>query len=149
MGRLTYKNPDGTWGLNNGYDIKKVPRELYGALCKLKDYEETGLDPDKAEELDGMYLENCWEINELKKQVEELQLAAGQWIPCGERFPETADYILVSFENFDLIDIGRYEEDEEGGAFYPGDAKESYASLGLFVNAWQPVLKPYREEVMK
>lgn len=78
MGRLTYKNQDGTWGLNNGYDIKKVPKELYGALCKLKDYEETGLEPDKAAEFDSMYLEKCKEINELKKQVATLQEAAGK-----------------------------------------------------------------------
>ncbi|MCM1468098.1 MAG: hypothetical protein NC086_08115 [Alistipes sp.] len=42
MGRLTWKKPDGTWGLNN-MDIREVPGELYGAVCKLKDYEETVL----------------------------------------------------------------------------------------------------------
>lgn len=78
MGRLTYKNQDGTWGLNNAYDIKKVPKELYGALCKLKDYEETGLEPDKAAEFDSMYLEKCKEINELKKQVATIQEEAGK-----------------------------------------------------------------------
>lgn len=47
MQRLTYKNPDGTWGMNNGYDMSKVPNELYGALWKLKDYEETGVSPEE------------------------------------------------------------------------------------------------------
>ena len=41
MGRLTWKKENGEWGLH-GYDIKKVPTELYGTLCKLKDYEELG-----------------------------------------------------------------------------------------------------------
>ncbi len=41
MERLTWKKENGEWGLH-GYDIKKVPTELYGALCKLKDYEEIG-----------------------------------------------------------------------------------------------------------
>ena len=70
----------------------------------------------------------------------------GNWIPISERLPEDESYILVSFENFTLPDIARYEEDEEGGAFYPGDEEESYSSYGLFVNAWMPLPKPYREE---
>lgn len=55
MSRLTYKNPDGTWGMNNGYDMHKVPSELYGALWKLKDYEETGLDPERVEEINDFF----------------------------------------------------------------------------------------------
>ena len=70
----------------------------------------------------------------------------GQWIPVSERLPEDDKYILVSFENFTLPDIGRYEVDEDGnGAFYPGDDDKGYASYGLFVNAWMPLPEPYRE----
>lgn len=69
-----------------------------------------------------------------------------KWIPVTERLPKTGEYILLSFENFTLADIGRYESDEDGsGAFYPGDEDESYLSCGLFVNAWMPLPKPYRE----
>lgn len=43
------------------------------------------------------------------------------WIPIEESAPETEEYIMVSFENFTLPDIARYETDEQGnGAFYPG-----------------------------
>lgn len=77
MGRLIYKNPNGTWGLINGYDIKKVPKELYGALCKLKEYEETGLDPNKVAELNELYLAKCQEVNELKK-VDLSELPVGK-----------------------------------------------------------------------
>ncbi len=45
-----------------------------------------------------------------------------------------------------LPDIGRYDEDEEGGNFYPGDDTRSYLSFGLFVNAWMSLPKPFREE---
>lgn len=55
MARLTYKNPDGTFGLNNGYDMQKVPTELYGAIWKLKDYEETGLDPERVAEVSDFF----------------------------------------------------------------------------------------------
>ena len=67
------------------------------------------------------------------------------WIPVEQRLPETDEYILVSFDNFSVPDIGRYEADEDGGgAFYPGDEDQSYDQYELFVNAWQPLPKPYR-----
>lgn len=36
------------------------------------------------------------------------------WIPVDEQIPNTDKYILVSFENFTIPDIGRYETDEDG-----------------------------------
>lgn len=68
-----------------------------------------------------------------------------KWIPCNERFPEDESYILVSFENSTMPDIARYEENDEGGTFYPGDDEKSYSSYGFFVNAWMPLPKPYKE----
>lgn len=69
------------------------------------------------------------------------------WIPIEESAPETEKYIMVSFENFTLPDIARYETDEQGnGAFYPGDEDKPYIGYGLVVNAWMPLPKPYREE---
>ena len=68
-----------------------------------------------------------------------------RWIPVEERLPENDKYILLSFENYSLPDIGRYECDTEGGAFYPGDDDQSYVSFGLFVNAWMPLPEVYRE----
>ncbi len=46
MKRLTIVNDDGSWGIK-GYDIKKAPPELYGLLCKLKEYEDTGFSPEE------------------------------------------------------------------------------------------------------
>lgn len=68
------------------------------------------------------------------------------WIPCSEQIPNTDKYILVSFENSTIPDIGRYEADKDGnGAFYPGDDEKSYVEYDLFVNAWMPLPEPYRE----
>jgi hypothetical protein len=79
------------------------------------------------------------------KMIEE-QPKISEWIPIAEKLPEPGEYILLSFENFTMADIGRYEKDEDGsGAFYPGDEDESYASIGLFVNAWMPLPEPYKE----
>lgn len=71
------------------------------------------------------------------------------WIPVEERLPEDDRYILLSFENFSLPLVGRYEENEKGGAFYIGDCDEedTCASNDLFVNAWQPLPEPYRSKV--
>ena len=76
-----------------------------------------------------------------------------EWIPVDERLPEivtedgSSDYILLSFDNYNLPAIGRYEEDEDGdGNFFEGDDDRSCLSYGLIVNAWMPMLKPYREE---
>ena len=32
-----------------------------------------------------------------------------QWIPCEERLPDNNDYIMLSFENYSLPEIGRYD----------------------------------------
>lgn len=77
----------------------------------------------------------------LKKDVN----VESNWIPCEERYPDTEDYILLSFSNFSIPVIGRWEEDEEGGAFYIGD-DESCVSQGMIVNAWQQLPKAYRPE---
>lgn len=85
-------------------------------------------------------------VNSLLDDLEEDEKENG-WIPVAERLPETDDYILVSFSNYTLSDIGRYEADKDGGGtFFQGDEERSYVSFGLFVNAWMPLPKPYEED---
>ena len=67
------------------------------------------------------------------------------WIPVTEKLPNTDEYLLLSFENWSIPAIGRYEEDDEGGAFYIGD-DSTCSSFGLFVNAWMPLPEPYKPE---
>ena len=69
------------------------------------------------------------------------------WIPVDERLPDTKDYILLSFSNFTIPVVGRYETEKDGsGAFYVGDEVETCLSQDLFVNAWQQLPEPYKEE---
>lgn len=72
----------------------------------------------------------------------------GGWIPVEdiEHTPENESYVLVSFSNCDIPDIARYEENEEGGTYYPGDDKEPYSKYGIFVNAWMPLPERYKGE---
>lgn len=109
----------------------------------------------KCQEENTIILSNRWissmccaeEHEQLAEWLEELKRLRekSKWIPCSERLPEDESYILVSFENSTMPDIARYEENDEGGTFYPGDDEKSYSSYGFFINAWMPLPKPYRE----
>lgn len=79
-------------------------------------------------------------FNELRKEYN------GGWIPCSERFPDNESYILLSFDNFSVPCVGRYKQDESGGAFYIGDDDETCISQELYVNAWQPLPEPFTEK---
>ncbi len=83
---------------------------------------------------------------DIQKIIEELD--ANPWNPISESLPTDNKYILLSFENFSVPCIGRYEEDKDGnGCFYVGDEDESLVSQGMFVNAWMDLPKSYREEI--
>lgn len=76
-----------------------------------------------------------------------VELEGSRWIPVDEKQPENDTYVLVSFENIsNTPDIARYEEDEYGGAFYPGDEGDSYATLGMIVNAWKLLPVTYKND---
>ena len=83
----------------------------------------------------------------LDKAIEIINQTAAEynngWIPCSEP-PKTSDYILLSFSNFSVPMVGRYEENEDGGAYYIGDEDKSCVSQDIFVNAWQPLPQPYQ-----
>lgn len=90
--------------------------------------------------------ERCSEC-EKDYRIKELETALKEkWIPVEERLPEDDRYILLSFSNFSLPAVGRYESDERGGAFYLGDCDEEDTCVAndLFVNAWMPLPEPYR-----
>ena len=88
------------------------------------------------------------EANEFKAEVYKViqqMETVDKWIPIDERLPEPDKYVLLSFANFTLAEIGRYEVDDDGcGAFYVGDDDSSCSSYGLFVNAWMPLPKPWK-----
>ena len=152
MKRLTEKDELGNWclkgvrweQLRTGQVItKEVSERLYGALCKLRDYEDTGFSPDDVIRL------NDFTQNEAVKLVQKLNAEEKKhrWIPVEERLPELGEYVLISFSNFSVPAIGRYDEDEEGGAWFIGDETESLVSQDMFVNAWMSLPEPYRAEV--
>lgn len=72
MNRITFKNSDGTWGVN-GINIKQIPEVLYWAACKLRDYENTKLEPSQIEEMDRLYQEKCEEVARLRRENKKLE----------------------------------------------------------------------------
>lgn len=94
MNRLTQKRVN---GIKTGYWSASKRDEL---VARLAEYEDTGLAP---------------------VEVLKLKQNTVQWIPMAKELPESADYVLMSFENFSLPAIGRYEVNDEGdGAWYLG-----------------------------
>lgn len=120
----------------------KVREKLYGALCKLRDYENTGLSPEEVERV------NDFSESQVARLMKELQNEREKyrWIPVTERLPEFGEYVMISFSNFSLPIIGRCDRDEEGIMWFAGDELESLVSHNLFVNAWQPLPEPYKED---
>ena len=81
---------------------------------------------------------------EIQKIIEQLE-KDGCWSPVDEGVPNDGRYVLLSFENFNLPLVGRYEEDEDGGgAFYVGDDDICCGNYELFVNAWMELPKAYK-----
>lgn len=120
MNRLTQKRVN---GIKTGYWSVSKRDEL---VARLAEYEDTGLAP---------------------VEVLKLKQNTVQWIPMAKELPESADYVLMSFENFSLPAIGRYEVNDEGdGAWYLGDDNggDTCCSVGLFVNAWMPLPEAYK-----
>lgn len=86
MGRFTEKNANGNWRLK-GLPWKKtypgtqvITKDesgiLYGALCKLKDYEDTGLTP---EEVERMKEETRWVTDDLPPEDELVLVQVSGW----------------------------------------------------------------------
>lgn len=153
MKRLTEKDDQGNWGLKGlrwqqlyvGQTItKEVQEKLYGALCKLKGYEETGLSPEEAERLnafEGSQIEHL--LLELEKERER-----HRWIPVEERLPEDSDKIVLiqvsgrPCENIELknaIEFASYNKEE-------GWILENYPDWeGAKLVAWQPLPELYEK----
>ena len=128
MERLTHPRSS---GIKTGYWSPNKKDEL---IERLAAYEDTDLTPQ--------------EIYSLKAGT-ILKALKTEWIPVEERLPEDDNYILLSFENFSLPLVGRYEAGSDGGgAFYLGDCDEGDTCLSenLFVNAWMPLPEPYQKE---
>mgnify|MGYP000544419205 CR=1 FL=1 len=110
MGRLTEIDKYGNWGLKRiqwenlliGVPITRETYEaLYGALCKLRDYEDTGLSPA--------------EVEELRRQQD-----SHHWIPVEERLPGEEMLVWVTVKHSSWIsDYGSDFIPKEEWGYHP------------------------------
>jgi hypothetical protein len=99
--------------------------------------------------LSGMLTVNAREAEAVKEAIRILK--ATHWRDAEYEPPEVdedgeSEYILLSFANADFRAIGRYQEDEDGGAYYDGDEEDPLTAIGLIVDGWMPLPKRRREE---
>lgn len=135
--------------------LKRMYRKAYWDVMKMMETDEEGkmMTIDEAikhaKEIAGNSecIECAEEHEQLASWLEELKelREKSKWIPAN-RPPEDDRYILLSFDDFTICQIGRYERDEDGsGTYYPDDDNVSCCSIGIFVNAWMPLPEPYKE----
>lgn len=157
MGRLTETDKCGNWGL------KEIPWEnllvgtpitwdtyaaLYGALFKLKDYEDTGLSPDEVVEINDFEKS---QVSCLLKQLNEEQRNhcwisdyGSDFIPKEEwgYHPESSGTYKGKYEE----GIWWYEDEENEWIRCdeePNEARDLGAVYDT-VTAWQPLPEPYK-----
>ena len=68
------------------------------------------------------------------RDIISTEMLEDEWKSLDE-LPKEDEYILISFANYTLPDIGRMTD----GVFYPGDDDKSYKDFGLVVNGWRPL----------
>lgn len=149
--RLTEKREDGNWKLKDvpwkkikpGEKItKEIWEKIYGALWKLKDYEDTGLSPEKIEDLNDFEKSQA---HKLMKKLEE-EREKHRWILPEDRLPECEDeQVLVQCTGkagdvalSDAFVIATYEEGI-------GWHSMRYPKIVGEVTAWMPLPEPYKE----
>ena len=152
MNRLTEKDDQGNWRLkgirweqlHEGQVITgELWEKLYGALWKLMEYEDTGMNPEEVERLNDFKKTQSYKL--LKKLDDEED--KHRWIPVTERLPEDDAFVLVTVK-------GKYrgiifEDAIEIANYYDGDGweLEAYPELdNPNVTAWQPLPAPYISE---
>lgn len=157
MGRLTEVDESGNWSVKGlpwkktykGQVITNETREIiYGALCKLKDFEEICEDPKQLERIDELFLEKCREVEELKRKAKKRE-----WIPVEQRFPDMheeyiggSDCIMISdfvlATDGDFVIVLQYEKD---GEYFSGWIDDGIKCKRKITH-WMPLPEPYRKD---
>ena len=156
MTRLTVKDAQGNWALKGvrWEDLREgkvITREmwerLYGALWKLMEYEDTGLEPAEVVEVNSFDKTNTSRL--LGKLADERE--RNRWIPVGERLPEEKEWIgynkEISIRYMKRIEIAYMTDIVEYTIGYFDGYKWMDKYYGIIPNvvAWK-IHVPYRPE---
>ena len=145
MNRLTEKDDQGNWHLkgvrweqlHEGQVITgELLEKLYGALWKLMEYEDTGVDPEEVEELLNFEKTDSYRLLE-KLNAEERK---NRWIPVTERLPKDEQEVWVSTKTGSVC-LAMYHE-----SYGICERSVFLLSFGILqvddVTAWQPSNSP-------
>ena len=143
MGRLIECDDQGNWRLKGlqwkdlhvGEALSEHTRQrIYGALCKLKDYEDTDLSPEEVERL------NEWDGSQAVQATVKLQAEKRKhrWTPVSEMLPPEDKIMLVSCKTKKgLKSVNR--------AYYSAGCWHGSGSMSGVV-AWMQLPDPHRPE---
>ena len=134
--RLIEVKKNGEWALNGvqweelcaGRVItEELRQELYGALCKLRDYENTGLSPEEVERVNDFSESQAMRL--LKKLRGEQEKY--RWIPVTERLPKKSRWVMVVVKRHHWISgFGDEIFPDEEKIDYP---EHIYCTLGRYL----------------
>lgn len=85
------------------------------------------------------WLEIALEMNDELQDWRSGKLGYGdyKWILIDDKLPDNDSYILLSFSNYSVPIVGRYESYEDGsGNFFAGDEDIPLIKQDVIVNAW-------------
>lgn len=120
----TFDQPNLVWCRPLDMFLSKVDHEKYPDVQQIMRFER--IDNDSEQHVPDTNVGNIW--------------------TTADQPPKQGEYLLLSFENFSVPQVGTYREGKDGsGAYYLGDDDVSCSSDGLFVNAWMYLPEPYRE----
>lgn len=156
MNKLTEKDTQGNWSLKGVawedlHEGKVITREiwekLYGALWKLMEYEDIGMEPNEVESMNDFVKPNVIRANQQYAEIKERY----SWIPVTEKLPPDELPVLVTVSgkpqrNIGLDDAVLLAEYWEEGVWsfpeYPDWAEGR-------PTAWMPIPEAYRETKKK
>lgn len=149
MGRLTEKDACGHWRLKglpwkNLYEGTPITREtyevLYGALCKLLAYEETGLTPEEIEMRTYCTMGTPCEFQSSK-------IRKDGWIPVEERLPEEkVNPVSQDFYEYQVTAQFGNVKDVRHYKYGNGHWWQGPGIVDKYVIAWRENPEPYRPE---
>ena len=153
MGKLTQYDDQGNWCLKGvkweqlragSVITKDVAEKLYGALCKLKDYENTDLSPDEVER------DNDFSKSQTSRLMKELQEEREKyrWIPVTEQLPEENREVLLCIKSKHssgkCIQVGKLNKGFWFVQNYIGF--DNLTVFDFYTIAWMPLPELYRRE---
>ena len=135
MDRLTHKRCN---GIKDGYWSPAKKEEL---VQRLAAYENTGLEPEKIQQIDQLYQELSKEVMQFRKNMARMR--DEKWIPVEERLPKMGLKVLIT--NGEFVKEGYLRPD--GVWKYGMDTEAVFSKLSCVgVIAWQPLPEPYHPQ---